>query len=252
MKFCKNKKRYYVRGNGGDSNIFPYFSFYSLYNLIFKNTQTLCKYILLNDNSKIFFLIFFILFVFFDESEAEKNVWIQPKVMSDIMKDHSKIQQQQQDYKKPSQQHHLRIKLTDEFSSINYLRKFNFYGTSLASYKLRPLNDIKQDLNKLVHKKTFFVTAEIPIHILFPLPTEQGPQELNPFGITIALTKPVVDIAVEEVYRRGLVSLNSLNIHFEDSKLSDAHGPNVAINQLVDNRLDCIIGNFLLIILNIF
>ncbi|KAF7638237.1 ANF_receptor domain-containing protein [Meloidogyne graminicola] len=48
--------------------------------------------------------------------------------------------------------------------------------------------------------------------------------------------------AIEEVYRRQLVPKNSLQIHFEDSQLSDAHGPNVAINQLVNNKLDCIIG----------
>jgi hypothetical protein len=48
--------------------------------------------------------------------------------------------------------------------------------------------------------------------------------------------------AVEEVYRRSLVPPNSLDIHFEDSMLSDAHGPNVAINMLVNNQLDCIIG----------
>jgi hypothetical protein len=88
------------------------------------------------------------------------------------------------------------------------------------------------------------VSPAHPIHILFPLPTESGRKEVNPFGITIDLARPVVDEAVDEVYRRQLVSPDSLDIHFEDSKLSDAHGPNVAINHLVDNRLDCIIGVF--------
>lgn len=91
-------------------------------------------------------------------------------------------------------------------------------------------------------KYKYEVSPEHPIHILFPLPTESGRKEVNPFGITIDLSKPVVDEAIDEVYRRQLVPLNSLSIHFEDSRLSDAHGPNVAINQLVDNRLDCIIG----------
>ncbi|PIO74778.1 hypothetical protein TELCIR_03200 [Teladorsagia circumcincta] len=31
-------------------------------------------------------------------------------------------------------------------------------------------------------------------------------------------------------------------VTYRDSRLSDAHGPNVAIQQLVKNRLDCIIG----------
>lgn len=51
------------------------------------------------------------------------------------------------------------------------------------------------------------VSPEKPIHILFPLPTESGRHNENPFGITIALAKPVVDEALDEVRRRKLVSL---------------------------------------------
>jgi hypothetical protein len=90
--------------------------------------------------------------------------------------------------------------------------------------------------------RRYEVSREHPIHILFPLPTESGRQEVNPFGITIDKARPVVDEAIEEVYRRQLIETGSIEASFEDSKLSDAHGPNVAINQLVDNRLDCIIG----------
>uniref|UniRef100_A0A1I8BL39 Uncharacterized protein n=1 Tax=Meloidogyne hapla TaxID=6305 RepID=A0A1I8BL39_MELHA len=82
-------------------------------------------------------------------------------------------------------------------------------------------------------EKIYLISEEYPIHILFPLPTNDGRRNENPFGITILKAKPVVDEAVEDVYRRQLVPQNSLQIHFEDSKLSDAHGPNVAINQLV-------------------
>ncbi|EPB73993.1 hypothetical protein ANCCEY_06922 [Ancylostoma ceylanicum] len=35
---------------------------------------------------------------------------------------------------------------------------------------------------------------------------------------------------------------DSMAVTYRDSRLSDAHGPNVAIQQLVKNRLDCIIG----------
>uniref|UniRef100_A0A1I7Z9T3 ANF_receptor domain-containing protein n=1 Tax=Steinernema glaseri TaxID=37863 RepID=A0A1I7Z9T3_9BILA len=86
------------------------------------------------------------------------------------------------------------------------------------------------------------VSEKHPIHILFPLPLHTGRREMNPFGITMGLAQPVVDIAVEEVYRRRIVPQNSLMVHFEDTKLSDAHGPNVAIDHLVKNKLDCIIG----------
>ncbi|CAD5206387.1 unnamed protein product [Bursaphelenchus okinawaensis] len=90
-------------------------------------------------------------------------------------------------------------------------------------------------------RKKIEVSPARPIYLLFPLPVVQN-KALNPFGITIDLAQPVVDIAVEEVYRRQIVQPGSLHIHFEDSRLSDAHGPNVAINHLVNNELDCIIG----------
>uniref|UniRef100_A0AC34QVW0 Receptor ligand binding region domain-containing protein n=1 Tax=Panagrolaimus sp. JU765 TaxID=591449 RepID=A0AC34QVW0_9BILA len=86
------------------------------------------------------------------------------------------------------------------------------------------------------------VSKRKPIYILFPLPEQPGYKELNPFGITIGKTRPVVDEAIEEVYRRHLVPEGSLDIAFEDTKLSDAVGPNVAIHALVKNKLDCIIG----------
>jgi hypothetical protein len=37
------------------------------------------------------------------------------------------------------------------------------------------------------------VSEESPIHILFPLPTDEGRRNENPFGITILKAKPVVD-----------------------------------------------------------
>lgn len=92
------------------------------------------------------------------------------------------------------------------------------------------------------------VSKEKPIYVLFPLPKEKGIPEHNPFGITIDLVKPVVDEALAEVYRRQLIPESVLKINFEDTRLSDAHGPNVAIHALVKNQLDCIIGMWLKII----
>uniref|UniRef100_A0A914XRX9 Uncharacterized protein n=1 Tax=Panagrolaimus superbus TaxID=310955 RepID=A0A914XRX9_9BILA len=86
------------------------------------------------------------------------------------------------------------------------------------------------------------VSKEKPIYVLFPLPKDKGIPEHNPFGITIDLVKPVVDEALAEVYRRQLIPEGVLKINFENTQLSDAHGPNVAIHALVKNQLDCIIG----------
>ncbi|KAL3089463.1 hypothetical protein niasHT_029174 [Heterodera trifolii] len=92
------------------------------------------------------------------------------------------------------------------------------------------------------HQRRFRIDPAHPIHILFPLPAREGRKTQNPFGITILKARPVVDEGILEVYRRQLLPRNSLITHFNDSRTSDAHGPNVAINMLVENKVDCIIG----------
>uniref|UniRef100_A0A0R3RMM5 ANF_receptor domain-containing protein n=1 Tax=Elaeophora elaphi TaxID=1147741 RepID=A0A0R3RMM5_9BILA len=86
------------------------------------------------------------------------------------------------------------------------------------------------------------VSTEQPIYILFPVPVKRGELIKNPFGITMDLVRPVVDIALENIYQNKLIPEDSIKSYFKDTHLSDAHGPNVAINQLVANKLDCIIG----------
>ncbi|KAI3421130.1 hypothetical protein GPALN_014758 [Globodera pallida] len=101
---------------------------------------------------------------------------------------------------------------------------------------------IVQQQQQQQQKPKFLVDTEHPIHILFPLPAEEGRKTENPFSITILKARPVVDEGIEEVYRRQLAPINSLTTHFNDTQMSDAHGPNVAINMLVENRVDVIIG----------
>uniref|UniRef100_A0A7I4XUC4 ANF_receptor domain-containing protein n=1 Tax=Haemonchus contortus TaxID=6289 RepID=A0A7I4XUC4_HAECO len=83
-----------------------------------------------------------------------------------------------------------------------------------------------------------------PVHIIIPLPLEESSEELkNPFKLSILKVRPVVDLALDDAYRKfQYVPPDSMAITYRDSRLSDAHGPNVAIQQLVKNRLDCIIG----------
>ncbi|KAI6203554.1 Guanylate cyclase [Aphelenchoides besseyi] len=90
--------------------------------------------------------------------------------------------------------------------------------------------------------KHYEVSPDRPIYVLFPLPTTWN-DVWNPFSITLQQAQPVVDEALEEVYfKRQLLKNGSLVVSFEDTHLSDAHGPNVAIKHLVQNTLDCIIG----------
>ncbi|PAV89274.1 hypothetical protein WR25_23796 [Diploscapter pachys] len=82
-----------------------------------------------------------------------------------------------------------------------------------------------------------------PVFILIPLPQDDHDRGgKNPFRLSIPKIRPVVDLAIEQVYRLDLVPANSLYVIYRDTKLSDAVGPNVAIEQYKKNQLDCIIG----------
>lgn len=72
------------------------------------------------------------------------------------------------------------------------------------------------------------VSPRRPVYILFPTPTQEDLVK-NPFGILLDLVEPVVDIALDEVYDRELLESGSIKTVFGDSRMSDAHGPNLAI-----------------------
>ena len=86
------------------------------------------------------------------------------------------------------------------------------------------------------------VSARRPVYVLVPLPALPKDRTSNPFQITLSLAQPTVDVAREDVYDRELLERGSLCVQFRDTQLSDAFGPLVAIEQLVANKLDCIIG----------
>lgn len=54
--------------------------------------------------------------------------------------------------------------------------------------------------------------------------------------------RSVVDIALKNIYQDKLVPEGFLQFYFKDIHLSDVHDSNIAINQLVANKLDCTIG----------
>ncbi|CAI4224289.1 unnamed protein product [Auanema sp. JU1783] len=87
------------------------------------------------------------------------------------------------------------------------------------------------------------ISVMTPIHILFPLPeSDDETGGKNPFRLSIDKVVPVVNLALEDAYKAQYIPDSSIAATFKSSKLSDAHGPNVAISQLVKNELDCIIG----------
>lgn len=70
----------------------------------------------------------------------------------------------------------------------------------------------------------FEVSSRRPVYILFPLPTGYD-KVRNPFEIILNKVEPLVDIALDDVYERGLLENGSIKTIFGDSQMSDAHGP---------------------------
>lgn len=87
------------------------------------------------------------------------------------------------------------------------------------------------------------ISVKHPIHLVIPLPTtDDFSNGKNPFLFSSHKVKPLADLALERVYREGILPKDSVNLIYRDSKLSDAIGPNVAVEQLLKKQIDCIIG----------
>ncbi|GMR50984.1 hypothetical protein PMAYCL1PPCAC_21179 [Pristionchus mayeri] len=90
-------------------------------------------------------------------------------------------------------------------------------------------------------------TKDHRIHILVPLPTTDDSavgryHGRNPFEISKTKVRPVIDFALDYIYDTGILPRNSLEVTYADSALSDAKGPNVAIEALKMKKLHCVIG----------
>ncbi|PIO72421.1 hypothetical protein TELCIR_05655, partial [Teladorsagia circumcincta] len=119
---------------------------------------------------------------------------------------------------------------------------------NLKNCKVRHALDIVANCNELIESDLQLhliscyetemrcnVSVIHPVHIIVPLPLEDDTEELkNPFGLTILKVRPVIDLALDDAYRKfQYVPPDSMAVTYRDSRLSDAHGPNVAIQQLV-------------------
>uniref|UniRef100_A0AC35U3F6 ANF_receptor domain-containing protein n=1 Tax=Rhabditophanes sp. KR3021 TaxID=114890 RepID=A0AC35U3F6_9BILA len=95
---------------------------------------------------------------------------------------------------------------------------------------------------EIIENSSTLPTYNYTMHILLPVPAELGTRAHNPSGLTINLVKPVVHEALIYIFGKEIVKKNSLKLYFEDTKSSDAVGPNIAIQYYKNDLLDCIIG----------
>uniref|UniRef100_A0A8R1E3U3 ANF_receptor domain-containing protein n=1 Tax=Caenorhabditis japonica TaxID=281687 RepID=A0A8R1E3U3_CAEJA len=115
------------------------------------------------------------------------------------------------------------------------------YGAILFSHFIFGSLIVAQQTS--VNSKFEEISVEHPIHLVIPLPeSDDFMNGKNPFLFSSHKVKPLADLALERVYQERILPNGSVNLIYRDSKLSDAIGPNVAVEQLLKKKLDCIIG----------
>ncbi|ULU09938.1 hypothetical protein L5515_000445 [Caenorhabditis briggsae] len=85
-------------------------------------------------------------------------------------------------------------------------------------------------------------SPHLPIDIVVGLPHEEGDRGKNPFLLTLAKSKPVFDVALEDVYHLKILPRGALKVTFENSALSDAVGPQKMIEHYCNKTVDAIMG----------
>ncbi|CAD5206389.1 unnamed protein product [Bursaphelenchus okinawaensis] len=82
-----------------------------------------------------------------------------------------------------------------------------------------------------------------PLDVVVGLPEQEGNRLRNPFRLTIGKSQPVFDVAVEDIYtKRQLLPSDSLRITYEDTKLSDAVGPQKFVDRYCSRTVDAVMG----------
>lgn len=104
------------------------------------------------------------------------------------------------------------------------------------------LIDFTQNQNNFWAIKNKY-SPRFPINIVVGLPSEEGNILRNPYKLTIAKSQPVFDVAIEDIYqKRHLLPPKTLRIVYEDTKLSDAIGPQKMVNHYCNQSVDAVMG----------
>ena len=86
----------------------------------------------------------------------------------------------------------------------------------------------------------------IPYNVLIVLPDKES--ENDKFGLTIPKAKPVIDIAVEDVIKQGIMPYNWINLTYHDSRywedrsLAERWATTGVVQAYCERRLDAIFG----------
>lgn len=86
-------------------------------------------------------------------------------------------------------------------------------------------------------------SPKLPIDIVIGLPEDEGPVGKNPFQLTLPKSKPVFDVAEEDIYYKyELLQKDALRISYIDTQLSDAVGPQRFVERYCNASVDAVMG----------
>uniref|UniRef100_A0A1I7THQ5 ANF_receptor domain-containing protein n=1 Tax=Caenorhabditis tropicalis TaxID=1561998 RepID=A0A1I7THQ5_9PELO len=99
------------------------------------------------------------------------------------------------------------------------------------------------DEDLVIERETFKQwLRDISLQSNVGLPTEEGDRGKNPFSLTLAKSRPVFDVALQDVYHLNILPYGAIKVTFENSALSDAVGPQKMIEHYCNKTVDAIMG----------
>ncbi len=79
------------------------------------------------------------------------------------------------------------------------------------------------------------------INMLVPLPTTLV-EHLNPFQLTHMMVNPVIELAIDDMKKRGITRRFGINRQSIDTNCSDVEGPYLVTKKICQEEVNVIIG----------
>ncbi|KRZ34420.1 Atrial natriuretic peptide receptor 1 [Trichinella pseudospiralis] len=80
------------------------------------------------------------------------------------------------------------------------------------------------------------------IQMMVAMPYELGPPWQNPFLLSRSVAEPVIQLAIDDVSRKGFLNNIAIDLHFRNTNCSDTLGPYYAVEAYCAKQLDVVLG----------
>ncbi|KRX81549.1 Atrial natriuretic peptide receptor 1 [Trichinella sp. T6] len=84
--------------------------------------------------------------------------------------------------------------------------------------------------------------AQHRIQMMVAMPYELGPPWQNPFLLSRSVAEPVIQLAIDDVSRKGFLNNIAIDLHFRNTNCSDTLGPYYAVEAYCAKQLDVVLG----------